>query len=358
MPWASELPNGRWRAWWRDNTGRLRSRASFDTEPQAKRYAGEQESKSRRGEASYGGRTPTWEAWSDRWLELRRVERTSVESDASRINRWILPQWGSWQLGRIEPEDVQRWVNGLADEMAPASVEKVYRLFSVSMKEAARHGRVGVNPCRDINLPTIPPSDERFLTRAEFDAVVHFIREPYRTAYIVLVGTGMRFGEMAGLHHARVDWVGQTITVHETWDGARVKAYPKGRRKRTVPMASWVAEAVGNLGASTARSCGLQHARGSRCTSGLVVAGPLGAPLNARNMLRRHWAPAVRLAGLDHTRQHDLRHTTASWLAQSGRSMTEVAAILGHSETSVSARYAHLAGTHMDAVRAALESRA
>jgi integrase len=79
--------------------------------------------------------------------------------------------------------------------------------------------------------------------------------------------------------------------------------------------------------------------------------------MNAHNMLQRHWAPALARAGLDHARQHDLRHTTASWLAQDGRSMTEIAAILGHSETTVTARYAHLAGTHMDAVRLSLEGQ-
>ncbi|HET6915951.1 MAG TPA: tyrosine-type recombinase/integrase, partial [Acidimicrobiales bacterium] len=134
----------------------------------------------------------------------------------------------------------------------------------------------------------------------------------------------------------------------------RVKPYPKGRRKRRVPMPSWVAEALIRY-PSDAKACGLDHERPSRCRSDLVLRGPLGAPLDARNMLRRHWAPALRRAGLDHARQHDLRHTTASWLIQAGCSLTEVAAILGHTETAVTARYAHLAGTHMDKVRRVLE---
>lgn len=363
MAWARQMPNGRWRAEWREpGIAAPRSKASFATKAQAERYGGEQEARAQRGDATYKGRTITWGVWHDQWQQLRRVEHTTAGSDASRINRWLMPKWGDVPLGRIDQESVQLWVNALARQMSPASVEKTYRLLATSLKQAARVGRVSASPCRDIDLPPIPPSDERFLTRAEFDAVVDLIDQPYRTVYIILVGTGMRFGEVAGLHHARVDWMAQTIQVHETWDGRAMKAYPKGRRKRTVPMASWVAEAIGNLGGDERRTCGLEHVgpHGSthgatRCRSALVAVGPLGAPLNARNMLRRHWAPAVARAGLDHARQHDLRHTTASWLAQAGRSMSEIAEVLGHSETSVTARYAHLAGTHMDAVRGVLE---
>ncbi|HET6868927.1 MAG TPA: site-specific integrase, partial [Solirubrobacteraceae bacterium] len=221
-------------------------------------------------------------------------------------------------------------------------------------KAAVKHDRLPVSPCQEIELPQTPPPDERFLSRAEFDTVAFHLAEPYRTAAILLVGTGMRFGEMAGLHWHRVDLEALTIDVHETWDGERVKAYPKGRRKRRVPVPSWVADALLPY-ASDQRGCGLPHADGKRCRSDLVLRGPAGAPLNARNMLRRHWGPALRRAGLDHARQHDLRHTTASWLIQAGCSLTEVAAILGHTETAVTARYAHLAGKHMDRVRAVLE---
>lgn len=357
MPWSEALPSGKYRAVWRDQTGRRHSRAGFTQRAAARRYAGEQEGMTRRGETAFTGRSITWGAWCDHWLTLRRVEASTRSSDATRIERWLRPKWGGVPLGRISQESVQAWVNELDQEMGAASVAKVYQLLAASLKAAVRSHQLGVNPCHDVQLPTIPPSDERFLTREEFDAVIGFMTEPYRTAAIILVGTGMRFGEMAGLHRHRIDWQAAAIDVHETWDGERIKAYPKGRRKRRVPMVSWVEEAILTLPVSAVRRCGLPHARNSRCGSPLLVVGPNGAPLNARNMLRRHWGPAVARAGLEHARQHDLRHGTASWLAQSGRSMTEIAAILGHAETTVTARYAHLADTHMDGVRDALEGK-
>jgi integrase len=47
--------------------------------------------------------------------------------------------------------------------------------------------------------------------------------------------------------------------------------------------------------------------------------------------------------GLDHVHFHDLRHTTASLLIQSGVDLYTVGRILGHSTPATTARYAHLA---------------
>ena len=54
------------------------------------------------------------------------------------------------------------------------------------------------------------------------------------------------------------------------------------------------------------------------------------------------WNRLRRKAGLAHLRIHDLRHQYASFLVNSGRTLYEVQQILGHSDPSVTQRYAHL----------------
>lgn len=48
------------------------------------------------------------------------------------------------------------------------------------------------------------------------------------------------------------------------------------------------------------------------------------------------------LAQIENFRFHDLRHSCASYLAQSGASLLEIADVLGHKQLDVTRRYAHL----------------
>ena len=54
------------------------------------------------------------------------------------------------------------------------------------------------------------------------------------------------------------------------------------------------------------------------------------------------WKKALEDAEIKDFRFHDLRHTCASYLAQSGASLLEISFVLGHKQISVTQRYAHL----------------
>jgi integrase len=64
-----------------------------------------------------------------------------------------------------------------------------------------------------------------------------------------------------------------------------------------------------------------------------------GAP---RKDLKKPWAAVTRAAGLDGLRIHDLRHTFASFGAGASLGLPIIGKLLGHAQTSTTARYAHL----------------
>jgi integrase len=73
---------------------------------------------------------------------------------------------------------------------------------------------------------------------------------------------------------------------------------------------------------------------------------------DAQGDIKRFWASVCRSGGISGARIHDLRHTHASILASDGASLPLIGALLGHTQVSTTARYAHLLD---DPLRAATE---
>lgn len=368
MAWPEQLPSGYWRACWRDQAGTNRSTVydpdtgeKMRRKEHAKRVAGKMEDEARKGRGRNVGQFPSWTDWRPLWLEVRRVEPSTAAGDTLRIDKYLEPKWGGWRLNRIRPSDVQAWVNDLAaTDLAAGSIEKIVRLFSASLTAAVESERVALatNPCSRVKMPRIAPGHERFLTRDEIDRIVYHLDEPYRTAVLIAVWTGLRWGELAGLHWQRID--GRVLDVVETWDreAQRVKTYPKGHNRRGVPIGDRllpVLEAAREWDTAAGRSCGLEHAKGgAKCRSSLVVPAPRGGAINGQNFGRRQWSLACDLAGVSGARLHDLRHTFASWLVQDGVPLQEVQRLLGHVSINTTQRYSHLGVSQQERVLAAL----
>lgn len=359
MAWVEKRQSG-WKACWRDESGRRRSKSCFPTKIGAQRYGSEQEARGRRGEVTVAGRTPAWSAWCEEWVKLRRVESRTARLDANRIDVHIRPRWGNVPIGRIRRADVQAWVNSMESSgMSAANVRRTYHTFSASMTAAVEYDRLAANPCTRIKLPTIGTRAERFYTPEEFWRVHHYLNEPWASMAVVLVGTGLRFGELAGLHRADVDLDAKRLTVRCVWDpdANSMRNYPKGKRPREVPLPDFVADALSEWFAEHPASggCGIEHQGAGRtaCRSPLAITHH-GKPLS-RDSALWVWRRAQQLAGVEHGRIHDLRHSCASWMVQAGVPLQTIQAVLGHRSVTTTEKYSH-AGDQSAVVRRALDS--
>ncbi|MGP4016848.1 tyrosine-type recombinase/integrase [Saccharopolyspora sp. 5N708] len=220
-----------------------------------------------------------------------------------------------------------------------------------------------------IKLPPIPPSDEYFLTQEEYVRIYQALptrRDKMLVA--LLVNTGIRWGEAVGAHRHRLDASELRLDVHEVYDerAKEIKPYPKGRKrqhakKRSVPLSDGFAEdlAAWLEDRPNPKTCRTPHRQGSRCRSGLIVPGYKEAVVDYHNWRREVWVPAVTAAGLPTVRIHDLRHTYASWLIQSGKvTIEQLQILLGHALLSTTQRYAHLARSQWESVRSSLSDSA
>lgn len=358
MAWAERLPSHRYRGVYRDGQGRRHSAGTYTHKAKAERAAATAESKARRSlwaDPNAGRRT--WGEWCDEWWPTREVEPSTLAVDEQR-RRKHLGHWEDAPIGAIRRHDVREWVAKLrrAGTSAPTA-QRCVHLLSASLSAAVDAEVIDANPAARIKLPPGGQVMERYLTREEFAAIVDEL--PTVTDQLVakmLAYTGLRWGEMAGLHWSRLDLGRGTLWVVETLsrEGKTIKAYPKGRVAREVPIPAWLVEELRER-AGGRGACGLEHT-GTRtpCRSPLLFTAERGGPVSNHNWRARVWVPALARAGVGSCRPHDLRHTYASWLLQDGVELARVGQVMGHRSTATTQKYAHLGKPQHDRIKSAL----
>lgn len=361
MPWTVLLASGRYQGKYRDAQGKERSAGTFTQAAEAMREAGAKE-KEQRGVQPFdldGAKIP-WGAWFDLWHESRSLAYSTDSTYRSIAANHVLPDWEDVKLMDIKQMDISRWVVRMQKaKKSPYVIRGALMLLKTSLNAAVDDSRLRFSPAKKVPYPDLPQGKERFLTPDEVENIAFYMDGMNATILWTAVQTGMRFGELSGLHWSRVNFDLRTIDLVEQYDQkARViKAYPKDKEKRTVPMPADLVAMLRQYKAITEhsrqRTCGVEHLHG-RCTGDLVFRGARLAPISSKEWGRGVWHKCRTMAEVEHARPHDLRHTYASWLLQQGVSIAELALMMGHSKWEVTQKYAHLSSDSMDSVRDAL----
>jgi integrase len=387
MGYIRKTPAGTWRACWRDSFGRQPSK-TFPTKKQAVAYLGEVESSQNRG--SYvdpaAGRT-RFASYAQPWLAGRTYERATAARDASIIRTHILPRWGTTPLGRIDHSAVQQGIGELSAVLAPASVAQCHRLLSAVLRSAVRDRLIPSNPCEGIRLPRQRRTADHEITisrEAFLGMLLPAIPDWWRALVGLAGGTGLRWGECAGLRWDAVDVDASLVYVTrvavEVAGHVTDKPFPKSKAgRRVVPLPPFAVELLG------------QHqARYEPGPAGQVFTNEAGGPPRRTLFRSRVWRPALVRAGLlgavaqtgagewranwpsdDGTtktescasereaialvarsahsglRFHDLRHSYATWLISDGVPINDVQPVMGHEQASTTLNmYTYAASEH------------
>jgi integrase len=287
------------------------------------------------------------------WQKAQVHRPTTAAQLGTHLKRHVLPTFENRPLSSIRPSEVQAWVKGRADVLAPSTVEVVYRWFSTIMRAAVQDGLLRVSPCRGVKLPkkdrppVVPISVET--VRALVDAT-----DPrYRAMVVLAAGTGLRQGECFGLGIEHVDFLRRQVRVERQVVKVQGRppflAPPKTAASfRTVPLPDVVLDALSaHLAAYPVGE------------SGLIFPGEDGGPLSRMTFGSNVWRPAVKKAtGVpdDGVGFHQLRHFYASLLIQAGESVKVVQSRLGHaSAVETLNTYSHLWPDSEDRTRTAVD---
>jgi integrase len=357
----------RWLARWRDPAGVQRKRA-FDRRVDADRFLVEVAADLARG--AYvdprGGRVTVRE-YGEGWRSAQVHRATTAAQVESHLRRHVYPTFGDRPLGSVRPSEVQGWVRGLEQHLAPATIQVVYSFVAGIFRAAVRDRLIAVSPCVDVRLPKPEPKRVEPLATDKVEALIAAMPERYQALVVLAAGTGLRQGEAFGLEVGGVDFLRRTLEVRQQLVTMTGKppylAPPKTPSSyRTVPLPQVVVDALAaHLAAFPTVPVEILDAthkpEPKSRQAALVFTTPAGVPVR-RTRFSPIWRPAATTAGLgDGVTFHDLRHYYASLLIRHGESVKAVQRRLGHkSAVETLDTYSHLWPDSEDRTREAVDT--
>jgi integrase len=342
--------SGKWRARYRDPSGRERAR-HFRRKIDAERWLASVENAKHRGEwIDPALARITVGEWSARWLASQtQLKPLTLERYGNIVRVQILPEWNRIRLSAVTHADVVSWVAGLqADGYAASTVRQVHRVFSLMLTLAVRGRRIPNNPAEGVKLPRAAKGEPRFLTHDQVEQLAQSC-PGYELFVRLLAYTGLRWGEAVALRVGRLDLMRRRAEIVHTaieLDGEMTYGTPKTHQRRSVPIPRTLVDALAEQVAG-------------RAPDDLVFTSPRGEVMRNHNFRSRVFAPAAVEIGVPGLTPHDLRHTAASLAVQAGANVKAVQSMLGHASAAMTLDvYAGLFGDDLDAVADRLDEAA
>lgn len=301
----------------------------------------------------------TLERYMRYWLETFKkveVKISTYSRYVSTAQRNIYPEIGHIQMMSLTADHIQQLINQkLKQGYSYSSIKKIHDLLNPCLTDAVSKNVIARNPMIFVKMPKEKQvikrkcSDEssseaeRYFRQDEKDRLVSICKSEYSNgkqrfsygyAYILMLHTGLRPGEMLALCKGDVDLNNKTISVSKTLveyeiidgDGntsrkVEIQNSPKSdSSNRTISLNSNALDAINHL---------LKDNVGET-----VLAAKTGAFVTPANF-RKRWRSVCKVANVEYRSPHTLRHTFATNLFYAGADVKTVSALLGHANTKI-----------------------
>jgi integrase len=244
----------------------------------------------------------------------------------SRLNTGALPWFRNKLLDTITTRDVQQFHATMKEKLSAITANHhliaLKRVLNVALQWEVITGK---NPAVGVKKFQEPTGRDRYLSTDEVQRFLVALDEcdnvPVASGLRMLLYTGLRSAEVFSLPWSEVDFEAKSIHLRKT----------KAGKARRVYLSS---QAWAEIERMKERHDGTHKFVFPGYHPGDHVREP-----------HRCFRNILKAAKIDDFRIHDIRHTHASYLVQSGASLFEVQKALGHSSSQMTQRYAHLNDT-------------
>lgn len=260
----------------------------------------------------------TWKDAAERWLQETSHKR-DTKNDRIKL-AWLAPHLETRELNSISPTIIHRVAELKAGETSETTANRTLALVRAILNRAYKQWGWLEKPVF-IRLYKEDTRRIRYLTKEEAKRLLAELPPHLKDMAIFALQTGLRASNITNLQWSQVDLERQHVWIHP--DQA------KAGKAIAVPL-------------NTAAINVLNNQQGKNPTYVFTFRNkPVTRPSN------HAWLKALKRAGIQNFRWHDLRHTWASWHIQAGTPIHILQELGGWSNYEMVKRYAHLTSEHL-----------
>lgn len=344
---------------------RQRRKGGFATRRDAEKWFDKKKAQLERGFAGIDEKTMV-EAYLKHWLANASVGTGTKRMYESYARRFVYPVLGNIRLCDLKPSHLEdakrRWAQRRRKDaekgptISSKSVRHAWTVLAVALNRAKKQRVIEVNPCEYVDAPRVERREMRSLDASSAGAYIQaFSTDPDMGAAIVLaIGSGLRRGELLALRWSDIDLESSALRVNRALECVAIvdpehheKRLPELKFKepktsgsrRSIPLPKF---AVDRLRQHRREQKDRFDALGIWRTHESLVFDRAGEPWNP-NTFGTEFAKRARKLKLPPVRLHDLRHSYATLMLESGVDLKTVSQALGHSTIRITAdTYAHV----------------
>jgi integrase len=316
---------------------------------EAAAWAKMEEARQRSTSDIWEAENPYLDDWLDTWLAAtkNRVRIRTFEryEQISRVH--LKPVLGQIRVKDLRRQQIQDLYDDRARGLAPRTVNYIHVTLHAALDGTILAGKLQKNESEKAHPPKQHRPKPKFWTAEQalkfLDAAQN---DRYYPLYVLAATTGMRQGEMLGLHWQEVDLDRRRIAVVQSL------VWPKKSKPVLEELKTWESRRSVGLVSQAVVALAVTPYR-----SGLVFRNQAGNFMNPSNIVNRSFKPLVRRTGLPLIAFRDLRHTSASLLLKLGIHPKHVQELLGHKDIRLTLNtYSHIAPDMQVSVVAAMDS--
>ena len=282
--------------------------------------------------------------WFPAKINEKEVRATTIAFH-SYLLKIIIPYFAEMKLKAITDKEIENFLFYLKNTyrtkqnkpLAAKTIKHHYATLNLIFEYAVKLDYIEKNPLAKVDTPKLVKHKVNALTKAETQVFIQEIDKlpiMQRTMYSLLLTTGIRRGECFGLQWQDIDFLNKLIRIERNVTYTALKGIVIGEPKtntgiREIPLTDSVLELLKTYkkGEQAAANAFIFHAE----TSPFAPHNPDYATKHLKKFMKRINLPDMS--------PHDLRHTCASLLLQSGADIKSVQDILGHADASTTLNF-------------------